>query len=417
MAKKNLYINDVNIGTYGIYITSDTILDSPSFDYAEFQVPGRNGTLLQYKNRLNNVIRKFTCHIPFKTNVKTGIASLQKLLYTNPGYVKIASDYEPGVYMMGYLAQEINVHPFNIYKTATFDLYFSCRPEKYATGEKQTFTNTYTPNDSFAVYHRSHPFIQRVLNDTPVNYVPDDQYFIYLKIGGGSSTYTQIDCTMSESKFIAVIADNQSNSHPLVENTYMGFVGCGIGSVSISNYTAQSNVDVSIVCSLTDGTVSGTSVGSYTDTVSMDFSQFYNQYTNPSYAFGSKIEKIDAVYQMNFDAYPVLSNGTILLRGYENNVKQWEGSVCFDIPDNDRTCEELYANWLVNGDITFELDPENKVCNVVKNGDIFPFSNYVEFHGDFSGSGDTIEVAMFTEGSLAQYQGKSADVYVEWTTL
>lgn len=418
MAMKKLYINDVSIAQYGIYISSDTVLNAPSFDYTEHQVPGRDGTLLQYNNRLNNVVRKFTCHIPDRTKVSSGIAAVKRLLYSNPGYVKIASDYEPDAYMYGYLAQEFNVNPFNMYRTATFELYFSCMPQKYIKAEKQTFTNTYTPNKRYGVYHRTHPFIQGVLNDTPVDFVPNDEYFIYLNIGGGSDTYTQIDASVSEKKYIAVIADTQSNTHPLTVNTYQGFIGCGIGSVSVSNYSALSNVDISIICSLTDGTVSGTAVGGSTDTVSIDFSQFYNQYTYPYYTNGSKITKIDAVYQMNVNDYPRFSNGAIMLIGYQDSVKQWESLFTFDIPDSDTAIgDELYANWLVNGDITFELDPASKVCNVVKNGDIYPFSNYVQFNGEFGGNGGTIKVAMFTEGSLAQYQGKSVDAYVEWAAL
>lgn len=418
MAMKKLYINDVSIAQYGIYISSDTVLNAPSFDYTEYQVPGRDGTLLQYNNRLNNVVRKFTCHIPDRTKVSSGLGAIKKLLYSNPGYVKLSSDYEPGAYMYGYLAQEFNVTPFNMYRSATFDLYFSCMPQKYINAEKQTFTNTYTPNKRYGVYHRTHPFIQAVLNDTPVDFVPNDEYFIYLNIGGGSDTYTQIDASMSKQKYIAVIGDTQSNAHPLVVNTYKGFIGCGIGSVSVSNYSAQSNVDISIICSLTDGTVSGTAVGGSTDTVSIDFSQFYNQYTYSYYTNGSKITKMDAVYQMNVNDYPRFSNGAIMLIGYQGSVKQWECLFTFDIPVSDTAIgDELYANWLVNGDITFELDPANKVCNVVKNGNIYPFSSYVQFNGEFGGSGDTIKAAMFTEGSLAQYQGKSVDVYVEWITL
>ena len=82
MARKNLYINNTNIGTYGIYISSDTILNSPQIDYKEYSVPGRTGNIIQYNNRLDNVVRKFTCHIPLKTNVASGLASLHTFVVT-----------------------------------------------------------------------------------------------------------------------------------------------------------------------------------------------------------------------------------------------------------------------------------------------------------------------------------------------
>ena len=80
MARKNLYINNTNIGTYGIYISSDTILDSPQIDYTAFSVPGKNGSVLQYNKRMENVVRKFTCHIPLRTQVTSALTNLKKLI-------------------------------------------------------------------------------------------------------------------------------------------------------------------------------------------------------------------------------------------------------------------------------------------------------------------------------------------------
>ena len=84
MARKHLYLNDVDVANYGIYINSDTYLDSPQISYTEHAIPGRNGTVLQYNKRMNNVTRKFTCYIPIKANIETALASLKKLIYLNP---------------------------------------------------------------------------------------------------------------------------------------------------------------------------------------------------------------------------------------------------------------------------------------------------------------------------------------------
>ena len=128
--KKNLYINDINIGDYGIYISSDTYLNGPMIDYTEFQAPARDGNLILDNKRLNNVIRKFDCYIPDNYDLEGGLNKLKKLIYSLRGYFKIVSDYDPDVYQYGYFAEELNVEPFTT-KSAHFSLYFSCLPQRW----------------------------------------------------------------------------------------------------------------------------------------------------------------------------------------------------------------------------------------------------------------------------------------------
>lgn len=127
--RKDLLINDVSLNSMGIFISSDTYLNSPLIDYTEFQVPGRDGNIILDNKRLNNVMRKFDCYIPETQDINTALGSLKKLIYNVRGYVKIVSDYDPEVCQYGYFAQELNIEPF-VNKTASFSLYFSCLPQR-----------------------------------------------------------------------------------------------------------------------------------------------------------------------------------------------------------------------------------------------------------------------------------------------
>lgn len=135
MARNTLSINGTDISTYGIYISSDTYLDAPKIDYAEYQIPAKNGTAILDKKRLNNVIRKFDCYIPEGQNIDTAMGNLKRLLYLNKGYIKLISSYDSSWYQYGYLAQEINVTPFKKNGSAEFSLYFSCMPEHYENSQ------------------------------------------------------------------------------------------------------------------------------------------------------------------------------------------------------------------------------------------------------------------------------------------
>jgi len=132
-----LYINDTPSSNYGIYIDSDTYLSAPQIDYTAYQVPARNGDLVQYNKRLNNVVRHFRCFIP--KNVQANLDGFKKLLYSNIGYLKIASDYDPEVYQFGYLAEGLTAEPFRMGDAlqVSFDLYFSCQPQRVFTDLSQ----------------------------------------------------------------------------------------------------------------------------------------------------------------------------------------------------------------------------------------------------------------------------------------
>lgn len=173
MGAKQLYINGVGTGTYGIYISSDTYLNAPAPDLVAHPIPGRSGDLVQWNKRLNNIVRKFDCYIP--DTVQVNFDGFKKMLYSNIGYVEITSDYESDTYQMGYLAEEIAAEPFlkdgNL--TATFTLYFSCKPQKYFktnTSYTRLMPSTYYPSRMFP---RTHPIIQGMLNSIPVDDLPD----------------------------------------------------------------------------------------------------------------------------------------------------------------------------------------------------------------------------------------------------
>lgn len=127
---KTIYINDIALSDFNIYCFSDTYLNGPSIDYTSYDIPSRIGSMVQYNKRFNNVERVFSCICSKETYVES-LNSLKYILYKNVGYVKLVSDYEPNMYQFGYLVDEIEVKPHANEETITFELRFSCMPQKF----------------------------------------------------------------------------------------------------------------------------------------------------------------------------------------------------------------------------------------------------------------------------------------------
>lgn len=199
MARKQLYINGVGTGTYGIYITSDTYLNAPSPDITAHAVPARNGDLIMYNKRFNNTVRRFTCYIP--SDAQANFDGFKKHIYANVSdYMTISSDYEPSTYQRGYLADEIEAEPFQKDEalTATFDLYFSCEPQKYFK-ENETVSGTITAGIQEGrqayIFARNHPFIKAFLNAVNAkdkSVLDNDEAFVVIQF---SDEYTNDSTT------------------------------------------------------------------------------------------------------------------------------------------------------------------------------------------------------------------------------
>lgn len=209
MALKTLSINDVDLSTFGIYLQSDTYLSAPSFDYVEYAVPARDGNLLSYNKRMNNIIRRFDCLI--KDNVQSGLDALKNLIYSNAGYLKLATSYEPDVYQEGYLAQEIEVTPFtkDSALSAQFSLYFSCKPQKYFNEEGDGYlgrVEAIVPN-LIAVYKRGDEALEEILSRVRPWEMPEAEYFLVFDLyayedSSDVVTFTDVSVSTSAGGFI-----------------------------------------------------------------------------------------------------------------------------------------------------------------------------------------------------------------------
>lgn len=287
---KSLSINGTNLSTFGIYLSSDTYLNSPQIDYSEYQVPARNGNVILDNKRLGNVVRKFSCYI--KDDPESGIASLKKLIYSNRGYVRLVSDYDPDTYQMGYLAQEIEFDPFQSGSVLTvkFDLYFSCLPQKYDLEESSLLM--ITTNENYSLLSRYSQRIESLFSQIPANYIPIEKTFIQIPYTGsptGFNTLTDVSVSWSEGgTFVALYGS---------ENGLLAYSNIELNESSIT--LAQTEYYLYLITPMyTEGslsinyTIDGTA---HTDTFSFTTSRVTK--TN-SKALGFKMSTLELQYRI-----------------------------------------------------------------------------------------------------------------------
>ena len=411
MAKKNLYINDISLGTYGIYISSDTILNAPSFDYVEHEVPGRDGTLLQYNNRLTNVIRKFSCYVPEINDVQTAVANVKRLIYTHPGYVKLSSDYEANIYQYGYFVQGFDVKPFDNYRTVSFDLYFSCQPMKRTESVGLAMNNSPYTDGYLELLPRNDSIIQELFNGLPVDMIPSDEWFVATLINL-NDTFENVDTTVADGKFTAIIVYEPSTETVTLQNA-------GFGSAHASNVTAGLAQEILGIYAYSKAVLnwSFNKAGQQTVSNSYDPSSHSQEFTG--LMFGFDINKITVKYGMKNVSYT----------NYNRNQIQITGSDTSFIIDADfkrfgnSLCNDLYNNWTTteSGDtvLTIEVD-NNFVVSAVKGNNRMNLSSYFNLYGGFNMNGNSVVATVFSYGySNSNKRGAPLNVTLtgEWWTL
>lgn len=381
-----LTINSTNLSTYGIFLGSETYLDAPLIDYTAYDIPAKNGSVIQYNKRLNNVIRRFDCYIPETGNVQTSMDSLKKLLYSNIGYMKLESSYDTDTYQEGYLAQEISVAPFNIGQSATFSLYFSCKPQKWFKTSISDNKTTTTKLGMWGTYSRTSSFIQSVFAQMNASDIPDDEFFFLISFGNTGQYSSGVNITDISASFgtgfISILTVGANMADMTVDTV---LASSSTGSVSASNFTTTDTgaIMVLVPCGVT-GTVTGSAkIGGTTNSISFAIS-WLSTLTNLS-AYG-----LSAEYQINyyFNQAPTVGNcedGNVLVYGGQGiNGRMY-------VPFSEMTQTQLDSIYASGNTLRIKVIPETNTSFIVDGlGNIIgDASGLLRIEGAISGFGDT----------------------------
>ena len=419
--RHTLKIEDVDISQYGIYISSDTYLNSPQIDYTDYEVPNHNGTMIQYNQRLNNVTRKFECYIPRSIDIGSGLREIKKLLYSKPGYLKLESDYDSGFIQYGYLAQELTVKPF-AKKTAKFDLYFSCQPMRFTDGNTPiTQLGKFGIGSTVArfegVLRRDNAMIQAFLNALPMNSLPDDDYFCLVRLSSVTTPYggQSVACSADTGGGFAAIAECVP-SHTYRASDFINVVNVSMEGTPSGTYTATTgkNGKPYLIFPITNKTVTGTCTDTTTTNTTLDFSTTQSD-TTVAGAIGFTLNKIEMTYEDTAGTQISDYNTSVfIMEGFDNNERMFHFTLCmnfYSMPSSLR--REIMTDYTTgSSEKFFDLVFEDGKVYVTKGTKKMDITSYAMIGGDISGLCNKIKIIALPNSHLPSLS--EAKVYPAW---
>lgn len=386
----------------GIYVSSDTYLNSPSFDYKEYQIPSRTGNVIQYNNRLNNVIRKLDCYIDSEhANVDSALLLLKRFLYRNSGYIMIRTNYDAnGIYQYGYLAQDITIEPFNQGQVVNFSLYFSCIPCKFYDGYK---------NGSLTVGRQ---YTLKSVLDADVQWLKDNSsYDVYSPLGmfvltdpqtiiGGASNTVKVT---RNGKYLALYEYSRNTDE-------YRFIADGIGELN-ETFTAQySASSIRVLTPIEHYRIDlADRVGYFQVTYKINSNietatEFYmtvNYESSDNNAFGfEQFEDDITSFRYSLASSPTLTDTLSNVYYFINGM-----IVYFDINQfvNDYTDEWIRENlWTYTSSeslLRIDIDLINKTAEFVNDNIRFDMSKYITFINDIDKNESYIRISQVQTSS------------------
>jgi phage-related protein len=144
--RKHLYVDNVDLATYGVYISGGGTFSAPEKACTWYGVPNRNGDILGYNRRLLNIEVTYDCFIC--ANFDTNISNLRNFLLSRDGLVRISDDYHTGEFRMGTYEGPFEPTITQKLDAGSFQLTFNCQPQRWLTSGETPITKTKTTSAS-----------------------------------------------------------------------------------------------------------------------------------------------------------------------------------------------------------------------------------------------------------------------------
>lgn len=134
---RNYFIyNGVDSRDYGVYISGQGTFNAPQKAYQFYNIPGRNGALIGYDKRFENVNITYQAFI-YK-DFEKNLANFRSFLLSVNGYARLEDSYHPDEFRAAAYVGPFDPEVTSKNDAGSFTITFNCKPQRYLkSGETQ----------------------------------------------------------------------------------------------------------------------------------------------------------------------------------------------------------------------------------------------------------------------------------------
>lgn len=126
---------------YGIHISGESTFNRPGRKYKEYEVPGRNGTLLIEENAFKNIPVTYPAFITDEMPAR--IEAFANIMSSLKGYQRLEDTYAPELFRMGQYESGLEVKSSGyMNRQGEFDIVFNCKPQRFLKSGELPLTYT-----------------------------------------------------------------------------------------------------------------------------------------------------------------------------------------------------------------------------------------------------------------------------------
>ena len=188
MSNGNIVWNSINSNDLGLVIERVPDLNRPQRKFQTYEVPGRNGLIIEQQDAWDNITRKYKIWFSDIDNSNAVYKSKQvsNWLYAVKGYGRLKDSFETDCYRLAYFNGPLDIEN-HMLTYGMCEISFICRPERFTNAGYEWVQNVASINNP-TVYN-SKPLI-KVEGSGNCNFTINNQT---VRING-LTDYVYIDC-------------------------------------------------------------------------------------------------------------------------------------------------------------------------------------------------------------------------------
>lgn len=121
----------MNSRVFGLRISGEDTWTRPQPDMTRISVPGRNGDLIQFGNRYQNL--DITYHCGIVKDLRTNFNAFNARLLSEPGYHRLENSYHQEYYRMALLESALDPDVKKRALMGEVDIMFNCKPQHFSS--------------------------------------------------------------------------------------------------------------------------------------------------------------------------------------------------------------------------------------------------------------------------------------------